>query len=270
MNPKDRKGSNTATARPLLGKTVLITRPKDQAGEFAQLLANEGANCVFVPTIQIVSPESWHQFDDALQTIESYDGIMFTSANGVRAFFKGMIDRGYAPVRKDLVDLTFYVVGEKTADALVAEGFTPIQLPGVENGHQLAEAIAHTEVRGKRFLFPGGNLASEDLIKTLLAGGAEVDQVIVYETVAPREEDATSIREKLESEKIDVATFFSPSSVKNLIATVPIELLSSKTIAVIGTSTEAAAREAGLPVHAVAARPTSSDLIEALVEYFKE
>ena len=255
---------------PLQGKTVLITRPKDQAEEFARLLTDRGANVAYLPTIRIASPESWDQFNDAISTISDYDGIMFTSANAVRAFFQALKDRGNESVRKILSDTVLYVVGAKTGETLITEGFAPTLLSDVANGHQLAEMLARTGIGGKRLLFPHGNLTSENLAATLRSKGARVDELVVYDTVPPRDEDARSIRRKLEEESIDIVTFFSPSSVKNLLATVPLDLISSKIIAVIGTSTETAAKEAGLPVHVVPTRPTSTDLVEAIIHYLKE
>jgi len=270
MNTKENNRTSVAGSVPLRGKTVLVTRPKDQAEEFARLLSDYGANVVFVPTIRIVPTESWHQFDDAVQTLEKYAGIIFTSANAVRSFFAALTDRGPQAARKELGKLTFYVVGEKTGETLASEGFNPVHPADVESGRDLAEAIALSPVDGTRFLFLRGNLAGEDLPKTLRSHGAQVDEVTVYDTVAPLEEDVKTIRRKLETETIDIVTFFSPSSVKNLIKAVPVELLSSKVIAVIGTSTEAAAKEAGLAVHVIATRPTSTDLVDAIVQYSKE
>jgi uroporphyrinogen-III synthase len=270
MNPKAKGGMTVATAMPLQGKTVLITRTKDQAEEFARLLTDRGANVVFIPTIRIASPESWEQFNNSTRIIDNYDGIIFTSSNAVRAFFQALKDRGNESVRKNLSDMVFYVVGAKTGETLVAEGFTPTLLSDVSSGRQMVKALARTEILGKRFLFPHGNLTSEDLAETLRSKGARVDEVIVYDTVALPDEDARLIRQKLREDSIDIVSFFSPSSVRNLLAAVPLELVSSKIIAVIGTSTEAAAKEAGLPVHVVPTRPTSTDLVDAIIRHIKE
>jgi uroporphyrinogen III methyltransferase/synthase len=270
MNPKEQDGNNIQTGLPLRGKTVLVTRPKDQAEEFAQLLEKQGASIVFVPTIEIVPPTSWHQFDDAIKTVRSYDAIIFTSANGVREFFRALNDRGTASARNDLKGTEFYVVGARTGESLVAEGFSPIIPVGVDNVQQLAEVLVRKPVKGKRFLFPKGNLANEGLAETLRSNDAQVDEIVVYETVAPRDEDAKSIRQKLTEQSIDVIAFFSPSSVKNLLGVIPRELVTSKTIAVIGSTTEAAAKELGLSIQVVASRPTATDLVDAIVRYFKE
>jgi uroporphyrinogen-III synthase len=269
-NPKEAIGRAPATALPLHGKTILITRPKDQAEEFARLLIERGASVLFIPTIQITEPRSWQNCDRAIENIQEYDGFIFTSANAVQGFFRRLSVRASNSDRKDLGRKDFYVVGEKTGNALVAEGMKPILLAGVTSGNEMAEALLRLPLHGKTYLFPQGNLAGEDLGAMLQSNGVRVDEITVYETVAPRDADAGSIRETLERESIDIVTFFSPSSVKNFLTLVPTALVSTKVIAVIGTSTEGAAKEAGLHVHIVPARPTSTDVVDAIVQYFKE
>ena len=269
-NPKDKPGSVVATELPLHGKTILVTRPKDQAEEFAHLLNEQGAKVVFIPTIQIISPESWKACDTAIDDIGTFDAFIFTSANAVQAFFGRLLLQGSDSAGKVLGKKDFYVVGTKTGEALVAEGITPISFPGVTSGKQLAEALLRLPLRGKRFLFPQGNLANEALTEMLRSNGTDIIEIMVYDTIVPRDADPKSIREKFEKDPIDVVAFFSPSSVKNLITLVPSELVSSRIVAVIGTSTEAAAREAGLPVHIIAPRPTSADMVEAIVRYHRQ
>ena len=268
--PADRDSSPVAMALPLQGKTVLITRPPEQAEEFAQLLRQRGANVVFIPTIQIRAPKSWQECDRAIEELQAYDGFVFTSANAVQAFFSRLNARAKDPDKKEFKGKPFYAVGEKTGEALTAEGMRPTFFPNVNGGKQLAEAISQLPLRGKRFLFPHGNLASDELPAILRLNGVAVDGVTVYDTVGPSAEDADLIREELEREGIDIVTFFSPSSVTNLLSLVPLSLISSKIIAVIGVSTETAARGAGLTVHIVAPNPASATMADAIAQYFKE
>jgi uroporphyrinogen-III synthase len=95
-----------------------------------------------------------------------------------------------------------------------------------------------------------------------------VDEVVVYDTVAPRDEDAKFVRESLAQETIDVVTFFSPSSVKHLLATVEREMFSSCVIAAIGSSTAEAIEECGFKAGIVAPKPTAVDLADAIARYY--
>ncbi|HEY6953137.1 MAG TPA: uroporphyrinogen-III synthase [Bacteroidota bacterium] len=266
---KKQFGTASATSFPLRGKTVLITRPREQAGEFSQLLRDRGATTVFVPTIEIVPPRSWQPCDDAIDAIRTYDGVIFTSANAVRLLFGRMRERNLASCLEHARTMTIYVVGSKTGDALVAEGLKPTHMIDVQNSRQLAEALLRAPIRGKRLLFPKGNLASGEPAELLRSAGAAVDEVTVYDTVAPRDADASAIGEILRNDAIGIVTFFSPSSVKYLVSIVPREFLLSKTIAVIGTTTAAAVKEAALPVHVLPEHPTSADLVDAIVQYYQ-
>jgi uroporphyrinogen III methyltransferase/synthase len=254
---------------PLLGKTVVITRPKDQAEEFAGLLRERGASTLFIPTIEIAPPESWERCDDAIHNISRYYGVIFTSVNAVRYFMR-RVDNSTSDASDVIRQKTLYAVGSKTAEAILAAGLTPTTYPGIENGIDLANAIVASPVEGKRLLFPKGNLAGEEITEILRGAKATVDEVIVYQTIAPRDADAQSIREQLEDGSIDVIAFFSPSSVKNFVQLVSRELIVPRTLAVIGTSTLAAVREAGMDAQIVSDRPTSADLVEAIVRHYNQ
>lgn len=268
MNPQKDIRTSIPNSLPLVGKTILITRPKDQATEFAQILQDRGARVLFVPTIQIVPPASWDQCDSALHALDSYDGFIFTSSNAVKYFFQRLDDVGKSTTRPRLTKLTFYAVGTGTKDALVREGMLPTLFSDVANARELADALLQKPLAGRRFLFPKGNLASEELPDILRAAGAELDEVTVYENIAPRNEDAKFIRESFERESIDVVTFFSASSVKHLVSIVPRELLSPRTVAVIGNSTAAAVEDCGLRSAIIAPKPTAADLADAIVQFF--
>lgn len=255
--------------RPLTGKTVLVTRTVDRGEDFSQLLKERGADVVIFPTIEIVPPKSWQDCDRAIAKIGDYDSIVFTSGNAVKAFVNRLDAQKEKPSR-NILKKTLYVVGIKTGDALAAEGMIPILLPGVANAAQLAEALLQLLSRPRRILFPKGNLAGDELTTALRNAGIQVDEVVVYNTVTPHEADTRSIEEKLRSGVINILTFFSASSVKYFVEMFPPELITTKTIAVVGTNTAAAVREAGLHVHIAASRPTSEDLVDAIVKYYNE
>ncbi len=69
--------------KPLFGKNVVVTRAREQASDFADRLRELGANIVEFPTIECVAPDSWDELDDAIETIASFNWVIFTSTNGV-------------------------------------------------------------------------------------------------------------------------------------------------------------------------------------------
>src|SRR5512140_1049589 len=122
MIPQGKTDTAVLNRSALRGKTILITRPREQAEEFSSFLQDRGATVVFVPAIQIVPPGSWEQFDAALESAEQYDGFIFTSANAVRGFFQRLDDLGKNSIGTLLVKKPCYAVGGRTGDALKAEG----------------------------------------------------------------------------------------------------------------------------------------------------
>ena len=80
--------------RPLWGKTVLVTRSRDQASRLVELLNAAGARCLEVPTIEIGPPADFAPLDAASQHLGRYEAAIFTSANGVRAFMDRLFHMG--------------------------------------------------------------------------------------------------------------------------------------------------------------------------------
>ena len=71
----------------LRGKTVLVTRPRNQSEDLTGHLEAAGATVVHCPTIEVLPPNNWAQLDASIHTIKEYDWVVFTSPNGVTAFF---------------------------------------------------------------------------------------------------------------------------------------------------------------------------------------
>ena len=80
--------------RPLWGKTVVVTRSRQQASKLVDLLAAAGARCLEVPTLEIGPPDDFGPFDAALKSLSQYQWVVFTSANGVEAFMDRLFQRG--------------------------------------------------------------------------------------------------------------------------------------------------------------------------------
>src|SRR5436853_578475 len=107
--------------RPLAGKTVMLTRPPAQSVEMAARLEGLGATVIHCPTIQIVEPTSWEALDEAIGRLESYDWLIFTSANGVEFFFRRLAEKrgdGLSAVSR----LQTCAIGPATAKAIASAG----------------------------------------------------------------------------------------------------------------------------------------------------
>jgi uroporphyrinogen III methyltransferase/synthase len=186
---------------PLLGKTILVTRTKEQAAEFIKLLEQLGASVILYPTIRIVPPHSWEECDRAIANIKNYDAIVLTSMNAAENFFERVrfLNNG---TTKLIAEKTVYAVGEKTRSTVEKYNIPVAAMPAVYDAKHLAITLARTDVKGKRFLFPKGNLAGNVVTFDLQEHGAVVDEVIVYETIEPSHTDAESVRQKLQHLKL--------------------------------------------------------------------
>ena len=258
-------------AKSLLGKKILITRPRQQAGRFAALLREYGAETVEMPTIQIVPPSSWEPLDRSIADIRSYDWLIFTSVHGVQAFLQRCEVR-----QRPLTDLQGHkicAIGPATAQALQMRGVPVDVMPSEYRAEAVVEALADLPLEGSRMLIPRAAIARDVLPRALMARGAQVDIVEAYRTVLPATDLEADTWRLLEQRAIDVVTFTSPSTVANF-ARLTGEanlspLLREAVVACIGPITADTARLYGLTPMIVPHEYTIPALARAIVDYFQ-
>ncbi len=262
-------------SQPLTGRTILVTRPREQAAEIVKLLEQLGATVELFPTIQIVPPSSWSGCDNAISRIETYDAIILTSQNAVEFFF-GRMKEKKSEFHKTLSRKKIYVIGKKTEQSVRKFAIHTEPLPDEDDFGNIADSthfavvLSKEAISGRRFLFPKGNLAGATLPSTLREHGALVDEVVVYETTAPPTSDTERISRLIREREIDVLTFFSPSSFTNFLAVIPANELHRSVIAAIGNTTANTIQAAGLQAKIVAEQPTTSGLVAAIVKFYSE
>jgi len=258
--------------RPLFGRRIVVTRAREQAGELAELLEDAGAEPVLVPTIALGPPPDPGALDAAVAQAADYDWIVFTSANGVGAFFASLA-RQAGDVRA-LARVRLAAIGPETAAELERRHVRPAVVPAEYRAEGLLAALADADVRGRRFLLPRAAGARPVLPETLAARGASVDEVIAYRAVVPPDADAGALRAALAAGDLDAVTFTSSSTVANFVAlagpdaTARIAATGRPAIACIGPVTAEAARAAGLPVAVEASPYTVAALFAAVVGHF--
>jgi uroporphyrinogen III methyltransferase/synthase len=260
-------GSRNQASKPLAGKTILITRARRQAEEFAQALELAGATVTCFPTIEIAPPESWSDCERAIRHLHTYDVVVFTSVNAVESFFaRALVADVWSP--STIRQKRIYAVGEKTKSALESHGCRVEDVPQKATAEELGHLLKRIDLRGKRVLFPRGNLGTQIFPKLLQQSGATIDEVIVYRTQKPEVKDVESIQKTLANQAIDVVTFFSPSSVRNFTELITPARLDDVAVGVIGEVTAAAAREAGIRVDVIPPNPTSESMVSSLIDFF--
>ncbi|MDO8784996.1 MAG: uroporphyrinogen-III C-methyltransferase [Syntrophales bacterium] len=254
--------------KPLLGKGVVITRPEAQAHEFAALLREQGARVIHLPVIEIVPPADIHALDRAIEGLEKYHWIIFTSANGVDFFFKRLREKE-RDIR-DLKGIKICSIGPATGARVEKLGIRVDLVPETFISEGIVAAFAGLDVRGQKFLLPRAEQARDVIPQGLSELGASVDVVTAYRTVnSGRKKD--ELEALINKGKVDIVTFTSSSTVTNFLEIMGKDFVLPPKIkiACIGPVTAKTVRKAGLPVDIMQEQYTIPDLVEAMVEYFR-
>jgi uroporphyrinogen III methyltransferase/synthase len=256
--------------RPLWGRRIVITRASEQAPELVERLEAQGASVTVLSTIRIAPAEDYAPLDAALATLETYDWVLFTSVNGVRAFAQRLWDSGrdWRALHRARVG----AIGPATARELERLRLRPDVVPDEYVAEGLLSTIGN--VAGQRVLLPRADIARETLATELRLRGAEVSEIVAYRTLV-QPPDARALRQALVEERPDALTFTSSSTVRGFVESVAASglgelgaLLRGVAIACIGPITAATAGAAGLEPTFVAREYTMDGLTTALVDYF--
>ena len=253
--------------RPLFGKRILVTRARAQASALTEKLTALGAACIEAPVIRIAPPaDGYAALDGAIAELNAYQWLIFTSVNGVEHFFARLHAAG-----KDTRALGYArvaAIGAATSAALRAFGIRADLVPPEFRAEAVAEELRPLLPPRARILLPRAQEARDVLPDTLRAHGAIVDVVAAYETV-PEIEDA-AIAQGLASGEIDMVTFTSSSTVKNLVKMLGnITPLQQVKIACIGPVTADTARSFALEPDIVAKEYTIDGLVRSIKEYIQ-
>jgi uroporphyrinogen III methyltransferase/synthase len=259
-------------ARPLFGKRVLVTRPRDQAAEMVDRLAIMGAEAIEAPMIRIAPPEDLNPLRRAVGNVDTFDWIVFTSANAVEAFMSALLD-GTRDVRS-LKGPRLCSLGTGTAERLARYGVKADLIPDEFRGEALVAAMAETgTLEGCRVLVPRADIGRDIIVDGLRSAGALVTDVVAYRTVLEdaQQDDGPDVYRMLLDEEIDVVTFTSPSAVRNFASIYgkeqTIDLLSHTVVAAIGPVTSDAAIQLGLTVSVQPAVSTIAALVDAIAAH---
>jgi uroporphyrinogen III methyltransferase/synthase len=241
--------------RPLFGRTIVVTRAREQASSVRARLEELGAEVVELPTIAI------EPLPFTVPDLGRVAWLVVTSANGAAAFF----DRGLAPSGRDaraLAGVRVAAIGPGTAGALARHGIVADLVPERFVAESLLEAFPPA-LSGERVLLARAEQARDILPDGLERLGYAVDVLPVYRTVAaaPDPDDVERVRRGA----VDAVTFTSSSTVTNfcdLLGELPAP---AAPIVSIGPVTTATAQARGLTVAAEAAHHTIDGLVTALL-----
>jgi uroporphyrinogen III methyltransferase/synthase len=261
-------------ARPLFGKRIVVTRPREQSAELVDLLEGFGAMVIEAPTIRIVPPDDFGPLDAACAQAGSFQWIVFTSANGVDYFMQRL--QASAGDIRDLKGTRLCAIGPGTAERLSRFGIKVDLMPAEYRAEAVLEALRATgDLRGQRILLPRADIAREMLAEELRRSGAEVVAVVAYRTVAVESErqGEPDIYRMLLDKRVDAITFTSASTVRTFVrmfgAEQAADLLRSTAVACIGPVTAEAAAQHDITTAIMPAEYTMAGLVDALVKYFE-
>ena len=254
-------------AKPLFGQRILVTREHTEGFD---LLEELGAEIVEFHTIRIVPPDDWSELDKAIEKIDTYNWLVLTSVNGVKFFFRRLIERD-RDIR-DLKGVKICAVGTKTAEAINKHGIKVDLIPKQFNAEGLVEAFTKENgserLDGLKILLPRAQDARALFPEKIKKLGGEIDVFTAYKAVKPAIH-GKRMKRFLKEGKITIATFTSAATFNNFMEIMgedAIGLLKDVTIAVIGPVTAKAVEKEGLKVDIMPEEAT----VEAMVNAIKE
>jgi uroporphyrinogen III methyltransferase/synthase len=242
--------------RPLFGRSVVVTRAREQASELRARLEPLGAEVLELPAITVEA------IDVTLPTLDDYSWLVFTSENGVREFFA----RGLEPAGLDaraLAGLRVAVVGPGTEHALAARGIRADLVPQRAIAESLVDAFPEPAAHGDGVLVARAERGRDVLPDGLTARGYTVDVLPVYRTEpAPVDPELLA---RVAGGGVDAITFTSSSTVDNLCDALGALPDPQPLVVSIGPVTSDAARRRGLRVDTEAEPHTIDGLVGALL-----
>ena len=262
----ERKNINWFESRPLFGKRIVVTRTRQQAGGLTRQLTELGADVLELPTIRIEEPMNRMAFGELVQDVHTYDWLVFTSPNGVDAFFK-MFYKLYNDARS-IGGVRIAVIGPGTAEKIKEQHLAVDLMPekdfvaeGLVRAFKDHQSMEHCTV-----LWVRGDGARETLANQLTGLGAIVDEAIAYRNV-PEKEDNLEVLAQLKEEGADMITFTSASTV-DCFMDLGLPLPAGVKTASIGPVTSAAMKKHGLKVDVAAKESTIPGLVAAIEKFY--
>ncbi|MBN1588391.1 MAG: uroporphyrinogen-III C-methyltransferase [Pirellulales bacterium] len=246
--------------RPLYATRVLVAGSPGTSEKLRDRLAALGAEVVAQAAIRIADPPDWGPVDAALDRLDQYDWLVFSSANGVDYFFQRLFDRGGDARRLERAKLA--VVGSSTAERLAQYHLHADVVPERFNAESLAESLA-SEAAGKRFLLARASRGRQVLADALGRAGAEVDQIVVYKSEDVEDADP-DVSAALSSGEIHWITVTSPAVARSLVR-LHGDALRRARFASISPLTTAALAELGFAAAAEASEYTVDGLVDAML-----
>lgn len=246
--------------KPLFGKRILVTRPKERSGTLCGKLRENGAEVVEMPTIKTVPISENKSLKNTLERLGEYDYLVFTSPAGVKIFFDELRE-----CRMDIRSLgtaRIAAIGKGTQKELEERGLICDLVPEIYDGEHLGILLGETAKDGEKILIPRAAEGNQQLIREIeKRTKAEITDLPIYETVY---ETA-----RFEPEHVDMAVFTSASTVKGFAQAIQNLDIKEILAVCIGKQTEAAAKALGMRT-VTAKEATIDSLVECCIQNYTD
>jgi uroporphyrinogen-III synthase len=255
---------------PLKNKTIVITRTVEQSKESSAVFSELGADVIIFPTLEIVAPSSWKQFDDAVTDKNKVDYIIFTSAHSVKMFL-GRVEE--LNITFDFSKIKVVAVGNKTA-AICNDLKIPVNIiPSKFSGDAVVDELSKYDLKNKIIFIPRSAIGREALPQGLRELGAIIKSVPVYNVSLPSQESIKKNVEQLNSGSLDLFIFTSPSTFENFLQIMniedPVRFFKGYLVAAIGPTTKSSIEERKVKVDITPDEFTIDGLAKAIVDHYK-
>lgn len=248
---------------PLINKTVLVPREKSSAKAFSQMVKKYGGIPVEIPLLAFKPIADNLELQSVLKNIQAYEWIIFTSKVTVETFLSNW--SSHMAVFPKIA-----AIGKKTAEILEGKGWAVDFFPTEYVAEVFVTEFSSKIQTGTKVLIPKGSLARDYISSQLTNLGAQVDELIVYETYFPPE-SKEALAEMLFESKLDIIPFTSPSTVDHFMEVVKQYNLSNRvtscTFACIGPVAQKRAESFGLTIHAVPSVYTVDHMLREIAHY---
>jgi uroporphyrinogen III methyltransferase/synthase len=262
-------GFNNIKELPLKGKTVVITRTIEQSRESAAALTNLGANVIIFPTLEIVPPSDWSKFDSVVSHPDRIDFIIFTSVHAVQMFSQRC---------KEIGTLINYnrtkvvAIGNKTSSYCHKNNINVNIIPEKFSSEGVIESLSKYNLKNKVVFIPRSAIGREELPLGLKDLGAIIKSVPVYNVAIPSGDNVRTSLQQLDSTKVDLFIFTSPSTFENYLQIAdiknPFQYFSKFDVAAIGPTTKEAIELRKVKVKILPDEFTINGLTKKIVEYY--
>jgi uroporphyrinogen-III synthase/AcrR family transcriptional regulator len=254
---------------PLKNKTIVITRTVEQSTESASALTKYGAKVIVFPTLEIVPPSNWDEFDSNIKIKDEIDFIIFTSAHAVQMFDKRCEELN---AKVDFSKKKVVAVGNKTSSVCKKHNIPVNIIPDKFSAEGVISELSKFDMNDKVVFIPRSAIGREELPRGLKDLGAVIKSVPVYNVSLPTKEHIKSNLENLNKSSPDLYIFTSPSTFENFLQILnvinPAEYFKGYAIAAIGPTTKTAIENRRVKVNIMPDEYTIDGLIKKILSYY--